>query len=193
MTDDQPWTHRWFYDEVGSSVRPDNPPTEYYPTRAERAILEYAGEIIDWPTPTPWSTRGGSSEKTQLLLTAADDQGLLRAFVPVDCSHEFLAAAAADVAAAYPHVEVRAVVADFNAHLSHLGHSERRMVLFLGSTIGNFDDPHRLDFLTRLPRISAPATRSCLGTDLIRTPPGWWPRGDDAAGVTAPSTRTPPG
>lgn len=189
LTDDQPWTPPvWFYDEVGSELFDQiTRLPEYYPTRAERAILaEYAGEIIELANPDTLVELGaGSSEKTQLLLTAADDQGLLRAFVPVDCSHEFLAAAAADVAAAYPHVEVRAVVADFNAHLSHLGHSERRMVLFLGSTIGNFDDPHRLDFLTSVAEDLGPGDTFLLGTDLIKDPARLVAAYDDAAGVTA--------
>lgn len=105
--------------------------------------------------------------------------------MPVDCSHEFLAAAAADVAAAHPTIEVQAVVADFNAHLSHLMHSEKRMVLFLGSTIGNFDDPHRLDFLASVADDLGPADTFLLGTDLIKDPARLVAAYDDSAGVTA--------
>src|SRR5690606_4630870 len=95
---------------------------EYYPTRAERSILEaHAPEVAQLTRATTLIELGsGTSEKTALLLDALTAAGTLDRFAPFDCSEEVLLEAADTIAAQRPGLEVHAVVGDFHRHLPHL-------------------------------------------------------------------------
>ena len=111
---------KWFYDAQGSALfEKITELPEYYPTRAERAILRaVAPEIAALTGATTLVELGsGSSEKTRLLLSALRDAGTLRGYVPVDVSESALAAAGDALAAEYPGLAVHAVVADFEKYL----------------------------------------------------------------------------
>ena len=103
----------------------------------------------------------GTSEKTRLLLSAMSGAGTLERFVPFDVDEATLRSAAAAIAAEYPGVRVHAVVGDFERHLPLLPAGGRRMVAFLGSTIGNLTPAVRSQFLTDLAAALAPATCCC--------------------------------
>src|SRR5947207_421554 len=129
---------KWFYDERGSGLFEEiTRLEEYYPTRRERAILTArAPEIAEATGARMLLELGaGSGEKTRLLLDALS--GTLRAYVPVDVSGDFLAEAADQIAADHPGLTVHAVVADYESHLHLLPTGDRRLVAFLGGTIGN--------------------------------------------------------
>jgi L-histidine N-alpha-methyltransferase len=111
---------KWFYDAQGSALfEKITELPEYYPTRAERAILRaVAPEVAALTGATALVELGsGSSEKTRLLLSALRDAGTLRGYVPVDVSESALAAAGDALAAEYPGLAVHAVVADFENYL----------------------------------------------------------------------------
>ena len=167
---------KWFYDDRGSELFDAiTRLPEYYPTRAERAILqERAGEIASRTgADTLVELGSGTSEKTRLLLDALAHAGTLQRFVPFDVSEETLRAAAAAVAAEYGDVEVHAVVGDFEHHLRRIPGGGRRVVAFLGSTIGNLapdaraDVPRRGGRRARPGRLAAPRHRPREGR---RTP-----------------------
>jgi L-histidine N-alpha-methyltransferase len=183
---------RWFYDERGSELfdRITRLP-EYYPTRAERAVLESrAGEIAAASGADVLVELGsGTSEKTRLLLTALREAGTLRRFVPFDVDPSVLRAAGAAITAEYPQVSVEAVVGDFTRHLGELPRSGRRLVIFLGSTIGNLEPAPRADFLAELTATLEPGDSFLLGTDLVKDPDRLVRAYDDAAGVTAAFNR----
>jgi L-histidine N-alpha-methyltransferase len=183
---------RWFYDERGSELfdRITRLP-EYYPTRAERAVLESrAGEIAAASGADVLVELGsGTSEKTRLLLTALRKAGTLRRFVPFDVDPSVLRAAGAAITAEYPQVSVEAVVGDFTRHLGELPRSGRRLVIFLGSTIGNLEPAPRGDFLAELTATLEPGDSFLLGTDLVKDPDRLVRAYDDAAGVTAAFNR----
>src|SRR5699024_2680119 len=114
---------KWFYDTHGSALFEDiTQLPEYYPTRAERTILErHADEIAEVADAKTLVELGsGSGIKTRLLLAAMRRHGRLSRFVPVDVSGDFLAASAARLAEDRPDVEVHAVVCDFEKHLDLL-------------------------------------------------------------------------
>ena len=102
----------------------------------------------------------GTSEKTRLLLDAFTARRCRR-FVPFDVDETTLRTAAAAVAAEYPGVAVHAVVGDFERHLAACPRGGRRMIAFLGSTIGNLSRPSAGRFLADRGRSSSRATRSC--------------------------------
>ncbi|MGY1594023.1 L-histidine N(alpha)-methyltransferase [Geodermatophilus sp. SYSU D00708] len=183
---------RWFYDARGSELFDEiTRLPEYYPTRAERAILTAsAGEIAAASGADVLVELGsGTSEKTRLLLTALREAGTLRRFVPCDVDPSVLRAAGAAIEAEYPGVEVAAVVGDFTRHLSELPRSGRRLVAFLGSTIGNLEPGPRAQFLAELAGTLAPGDSFLLGTDLVKDPDRLVRAYDDAAGVTAEFNR----
>jgi L-histidine N-alpha-methyltransferase len=177
----------WFYDERGSELFDEiTRLDEYYPTRAERAILDaHAAEIARRSGATTLVELGsGTSDKTRLLLDAMAEQGTLERFVPFDVSEETLRAAATAIAGEYG-LEVRAVVGDFHRHLGLIPRDGRRMVAFLGGTIGNLTPDKRRRFFGDLQTAMDDDEWLLLGTDLVKDPRRLVAAYDDARGVTA--------
>ncbi|MGY1704144.1 L-histidine N(alpha)-methyltransferase [Geodermatophilus sp. SYSU D00697] len=183
---------RWFYDARGSALFDEiTRLPEYYPTRAERAILAArSGEVAAASGADVLVELGsGTSEKTRLLLSALRRAGTLRRFVPCDVDPSVLRAAGAAIETEFPGVEVEAVVGDFTRHLAELPRSGRRLVAFLGSTIGNLEPGPRAEFLAELAGTLTPGDSFLLGTDLVKDPARLVRAYDDAAGVTAEFNR----
>ncbi len=183
---------KWFYDDRGSELFDEiTRLPEYYPTRAERSILaERAGTIAERTgADTLVELGSGTSEKTRLLLDAFAGAGTLRRFVPFDVSEETLRSAAAAIAREYDGVEVHAVVGDFEHHLDQIPTGGRRVVAFLGSTIGNLAPEERAKFLAEVASGLAPGDSLLLGTDLVKDVDRLVAAYDDAAGVTADFNR----
>ena len=186
---------QWFYDAQGSALfEKITELPEYYPTRAERAILRaVAPEIASLTQAATLVELGaGSSEKTRLLLTALRSAGTLRGYVPVDVSEPALAAAGDALAAEYPGLVVHPVVADFGEDLGIPASPDgdvTRLVAFLGSTIGNMVPAERAVFLRRVREQLTAGDRFLLGTDLVKDPGVLVAAYDDDAGVTAAFNR----
>jgi L-histidine N-alpha-methyltransferase len=125
---------KWFYDKLGSELfeRITGLP-EYYPTRAEREVLElYSAEMAAAsPAETLIELGSGSSRKTPLLLNALREEGSLRRYVAVDVSDSALLDARNELAPAFPDLELQAVAADFETQLHLLPRTGRRMVCLL--------------------------------------------------------------
>ncbi|WP_395106698.1 L-histidine N(alpha)-methyltransferase [Actinomadura sp. SCN-SB] len=181
---------KWFYDERGSGLFEEiTRLDEYYPTRREREILTARAPEIAAATGarTLLELGAGSGEKTRLLLDALS--GTLRTYVPVDVSGDFLEEAAAGIAADHPGLTVRAVVADYEQHLHLLPDGERRLVAFLGGTIGNMPPAKRVGFLAALRATMSGQDALLLGADLVKDEKRLVAAYDDAAGVTAEFNR----
>jgi L-histidine N-alpha-methyltransferase len=116
-------------------------------------------------------------------------EGRLRRFIPFDVSEATLRLAATAVAGEYPTVDVHAVCGDFDHHLGTIPGGGRRLVAFLGGTIGNLDPKQRAEFLAALAANLAPGDGLLLGTDLVKAPARLVAAYDDAAGVTAAFNR----
>jgi L-histidine N-alpha-methyltransferase len=183
---------KYFYDERGSELFDEiTRLEEYYPTRTERAILaEHAAEIASISAADALVELGsGTSEKTRLLLDALRNAGTLKAFVPFDVDPAVLTSASEAIAAAYPSIDVHAVVGDFERHLAALPAHGRRLVAFLGSTIGNFAPAPRAEFLAVLRATLNDGDSFLLGTDLVKDVDRLVAAYDDRAGVTAAFNR----
>ncbi|MFC0033017.1 L-histidine N(alpha)-methyltransferase [Micromonospora chaiyaphumensis] len=183
---------KWFYDARGSELFEEiTRLPEYYPTRAERAVLAaHADEIAALTgAKTLIELGSGSSEKTRLLLDAFTRHGDLGSFVPLDVSVSALRGSTAEIAAAYPGLRVRGIVGDFTRHLDRLPTGGRRLVLFLGGTIGNLLPVERAEFLTAMRAALEAGDWLLVGTDLVKDPAVLVPAYDDAAGVTAEFNR----
>jgi L-histidine Nalpha-methyltransferase len=189
---------KYFYDERGSKLfeRITELP-EYYPTRAERAILAARSAEIVAAAGEPGTLvelGSGSAAKTRHLLSAMRDAGCLDSYVPVDISERITREAAERLVEEYPGLSVRGLVCDFEHDLELIRDGAEaedggHLVAFLGGTIGNlYPDPRR-DFLTRIAALLGPGDRLLLGTDLVKEPARLEAAYDDAAGVTAEFNR----
>ncbi len=193
LTDSPKWLPpKWFYDARGSELfEAITALPEYYPTRAEREILDTHAMDIARRTDarTLVELGSGSSMKTRLLLSALLRHGSLRDFVPLDVSVAALTASVTAIADDYPGLAIRGIVGDFTAHLGDLPRSIPRMVAFLGGTVGNLPPAERATFLTTVREALVPGEWLLLGTDLVKDPDVLVRAYDDSAGVTAEFNR----
>src|SRR3954454_25073855 len=178
----------WLYDERGCDLFDQiTRLPEYYPTRAERSILQRraleAAAVARADTLV--EIGAGTAEKTRLLLDAMSMSGLLERYVPFDVAEATLRATASAVAAEHPGVRVEGVVGDFRRHLGSLPRGGRRLIAFLGGTIGNLEPFERAALLATLAGGMAPGDAFLLGTDLVKDRDRLVRAYDDAAGVTA--------
>jgi L-histidine N-alpha-methyltransferase len=178
---------KYFYDETGSVLfeRITELP-EYYLTRAEDAILrQVAAGLVRRLCPSDIVELGpGSCSKVRWLLDALADGDGVR-YLAMDVGREGLAQSVGALADAYPHLHCHAVVADFQRHLGCLPPPiGRRLVLFLGSTIGNFDPPARRVLLAQVRQLLGSDGRFLLGVDLVKDRRVLEAAYNDAAGVT---------
>ncbi len=183
---------KWFYDDLGSVLFDAiTRVPEYYPTARERAILAArSGEIAAASgADTIVELGSGTSEKTRLLLDAFATAGTLRRFVPLDVSVGVLEQAAAAIAAERPDVEVTPVVGDFLHDLDRIPAGGRRLVVFLGGTIGNLTPDEQGNFLGRVATTLAPGDGLLIGTDLVKDVGRLLAAYDDPIGVTAAFNR----
>jgi L-histidine Nalpha-methyltransferase len=189
LTADQKWLPpKWFYDDRGSQLFDEiTRLDEYYPTRAERAILvSHAHEIATTTAADTLVELGsGTSEKTRLLLDALRDHGALSRFVPFDVSEQTLRDAAESIRGEYPGVMVHAVVGDFEHHLATIPRAGRRCIAFLGGTVGNLFPAERARFFGEIAAGMSPVDSFLLGTDLVKDPERLVAAYDDPGGVTA--------
>jgi L-histidine Nalpha-methyltransferase len=181
-----PWL---LYDDAGSALFEEiTSLPEYYLTRTERAILGANAQPILQAAGDPAvmvELGAGSASKTRVLLQAWLALQPRARYVPVDVSPS-LQQVAADLRAELPGLSVSPVSARYPEQLSFLLRLPRpRLVLFLGSSIGNYDRADALALLTALRASLSPGDGLLLGTDLVKPETVLVPAYDDRAGVTA--------
>ena len=145
---------KWFYDDRGCDLFDQiTRLPEYYPTEAERSILRAEADAIveQSGADTLVELGSGTSDKTRVLLDAfAAGRPARAASARSRSARPRCGPRPTSIGDEYPGVEVHAVVGDFERHLGQLPQGGRRMVAFLGSTIGNFTPGERARFLTDL-------------------------------------------
>jgi L-histidine N-alpha-methyltransferase len=180
---------KYFYDRAGSLLfeRITELP-EYYPTRTESALLAeiLPGLIEDFLPDDIVEIGAGSSEKTRRVLDAVTAGGRPVRYVPLDVDRLTLEASAERLLREYPSLSVHAMVGDFERDLSHVPPpTGRRLAMFLGSTIGNLDEPAQRRLLADLKALLPdPRDRLLLGVDLVKDVKILEAAYDDSAGVT---------
>jgi L-histidine N-alpha-methyltransferase len=193
LTADPKWLPpKWFYDARGSELFEEiTRLPEYYLTRAESEILErLTPGLAEWLRPAELVELGsGSSRKTRMLLEAMHRHRGGRRYAPLDVSADALEGAAAALTASYPWLEFEGFVGDFTADLPGVPREGRRLLAFLGSTIGNLDTGQRAALLRGVAASLRPQDRFLLGVDLVKDPAVLLAAYDDAAGVTAEFNR----
>jgi L-histidine N-alpha-methyltransferase len=182
-----------FYDARGAELFDricDLP--EYYPTRAERAILtDCAAQLARLTDAAELVELGsGTAAKTRVLLDALHEAGTLVRYVPVDVTESMVRDCAAELTAEYPGLQVHGVIGDFERHLDRIPEAAgTRVVAFLGGTIGNFPPGSRRRFLRELAALLGPDDHLLMGTDLVKDPRVLEAAYDDPQGLTAEFNR----
>jgi dimethylhistidine N-methyltransferase len=189
-----PWL---FYDQAGSRLfdRITELP-EYYLTRTERGILsEHAGEIVEAAAGLVSGMArlrivelgAGSADKTRLLLAATVKRQGSVLYEPVDVSPSALAAAKERIEREIPDVRVAPRVEDYTQGLvlDPEGPGERRLVLYIGSSIGNFEPLEAMGLLRGVRAGLRAGDALLLGVDLVKDQALLLAAYDDVAGVTA--------
>ncbi len=182
----------WFYDEVGSDLFDQiTRLPEYYPTRAERRLLEaHAHDVaITTKAETLVELGSGTCTKTRVLLDAFERTGTLRRYVAVDVAEATIVEATRAIAVEHPELEVSAIVEDFHHLDGVLGREEPTLVAFLGGTVGNLAPDERHRFFVSLDSQLSHADSFLLGTDLVKDRRRLVAAYNDAAGVTAAFNR----
>lgn len=203
-----PWL---FYDRTGSRLFDEiTERPEYYLTRTERSILsDHAGAIINRAAQGArlriTELGAGSAGKTRLLLKAALEQQGSVTYEPLDVSASALEAARHGIESEMDGVCVTPCVMDYtHENKSGLKHrlvrganrirgiefgstndGERRLVLYIGSSIGNFEPEEAYRLLRRVRAGLRPGDGLLLGVDLVKDVPTLLAAYDDFAGVTA--------
>ncbi|HLI10406.1 MAG TPA: L-histidine N(alpha)-methyltransferase [Alphaproteobacteria bacterium] len=187
---------RLFYDERGSQLfeRICELP-EYYLTRTERALLgDIADAMARQTGPCDIVELGsGTSSKTQVILDAYGAAGAPLRYAAIDVSESSLREGTAALLARYPSLAAQAIVGTYELGLAALADGASpsdasgrpRLVLFLGSTIGNLDPEETARFLARLRASLRPGDYFLVGTDLDKDPAVIEAAYNDAEGVTA--------
>jgi L-histidine N-alpha-methyltransferase len=183
---------KYFYDDAGSALfeQITNLP-EYYLTRAEQSLLEdRAADIARVTQPKEIVELGaGSAKKTRLLIDAGLSTGSLQRYTPLEVAQDMAERTARNLGRHYPQLEIHAVVGDFERHFARLPDGHRRLVAFLGSTIGNFADYAAVDLLTQISLALDGDDWFLLGTDLIKDTGQIEAAYNDSQGVTAEFNR----
>jgi len=182
-----PWL---FYDAAGSAIFEEiTRLPEYYPTRTERAILTaHADDMVAaaGPPASLVELGAGSATKTRVIIAALQAVRPSATYMPVDVSPSALAGAARHLRTRFPTLAVTPVVAKYPDELGFLrAVPSPRLVLFLGSNIGNYEPDDACSLLRALRHHLRPSDNLLLATDLRKDPSLLVPAYDDAAGVTA--------
>ncbi len=193
LTDTPPWLHsRFLYDDEGSRLFEEiSKQPEYYLTDAETEILERcASRIRDATGPVTLIELGsGNSVKTDHLLSAyAAVESSVR-YVPVDVSEGILGRARDAIVARHPKVTVTGIADTYERAFPLFKEFSPAMVVFLGSSIGNFDQRESDVFWQGVSDAFSPSDFLLLGIDLVKDESILHAAYNDAAGVTARFTK----
>jgi L-histidine Nalpha-methyltransferase len=183
---------KYLYDEIGSALfEVITLLPEYGLTRADERILhDYAPEIVSRLTPQLLVAElgSGSGKKTRWVLEALAQRQCETTYCPIEISPSALARCESELG----QLECVSIVGFERPYLDGLlaasarrEENEHLLVLFLGSTIGNFDRDAGERFLAEVRRILLPGDALLLGTDLEKPKPQLFAAYDDSLGVTA--------
>ena len=178
-----------FYDAAGSALFDEiTRLPEYYPTRTEAAILtDHAEEICDLAGKDISLTElgAGTATKTRILLRALRHRQTHIDYFPLDVSDAALQLARFELEDEFDSVTVHPQLGDLEnlGFLSTL--TPPRLVLYIGSSIGNLDPVHAASLLHAVARQISIGDRLLLGVDLVKDPELLHQAYNDSAGVTA--------
>ncbi len=182
---------RWLYDARGSALFEEITELDtYYLTRTERELFQAHADSIVSACPTPLEVvelGAGSAAKTRLLLRAAIDRQGPTTYCPIDISPAAIEMARQQLLEAFDQLTIRPVVGAYDEGLAKLQDTDGtpRLILFIGSSIGNFELDDQVELLQAIASVMGPKDRFLLGTDMAKGEQVLLEAYDDPQGVTA--------
>ena len=185
---------RYFYDAIGDKLfQQIMELPEYYLTRSEMEIFKTKSNQFLQHTSLNRDTffelvdlGAGDATKTKELIKYLLKEGYNFSYVPVDISTNALSQLKSNLAAEFPNLQVQTEQGDYFEVLHRAEHNLKpKLVLFLGSNIGNLNDEQAHDFLSKLSDLLLPNDYLILGVDLIKSASIVLPAYDDAQKITA--------
>ena len=178
---------KYHYDKTGSALFEDiTRLPQYYLTRVETGIItQRANDIMKLVVPDELVELGsGSSNKTRMLLEAMHRTGGNR-YVPIEISETALYWAAEALSADYEWLVIEGHVGNYHTDLPLVEKRGRRLLTFLGSSLGNYMAPERRELLEQMTRAVKPGDALLLGIDLVKDEDTMVLAYNDPTGVTA--------
>lgn len=184
---------RFFYDGPGSALfQQIMELQEYYPTRCEYQVLRDNKAAITAQIAKNGffhliDLGAGDAMKTKILLKELQLHQIAFDYIPVDISEDAMQQLSNNLEQEMPGLNHQAVVGDYDDSLEWLQHnkSNRKVILFLGSNIGNFEHEESLNFLRKVREYLEPGDSLLMGIDLRKDPDTILRAYNDSAGVTA--------
>jgi L-histidine Nalpha-methyltransferase len=179
---------KYFYDDRGSALFEQICKLpEYYQTRTEYHLLKTVAEDVVGLTEadTLVELGSGAATKTRVLFDAMAQANQLRFYIPFDVSEGTVRRVAQELVEEYEGLQVHGVVGDFLAHLEHIPNGGKRLVAFLGGTLGNFGTEAALAFLSSIHAEMGHGDFFLLGVQLITDVDRLEAAYNDSAGITA--------
>lgn len=183
---------KYLYDERGDAIFQEIMAMEaYYPTRSEYEILDthkhnmrelfsQGGEefqLIEFGA--------GDGTKTKVLLQHFWEMTTNFTYVPIDISGHIIRELTEDLHQALPGLRVQGICDDYFKAFDHLENNDvRKVVLFMGANIGNFDPAESVRFLKRIASYLSPGDQLMIGFDLKKDPQRILDAYFDQGGVT---------
>jgi dimethylhistidine N-methyltransferase len=184
---------KYFYDERGDELfQAIMNVEEYYLTRCEYEILNFKKEDII----SAFDTNGqyfnlielgaGDGFKTKVLIQYLKHKEIKFKYLPVDISANVLENLHEDLIKSFPSLEVQPVQGDYFKVLKELSNKEEtlKVLLFLGSNIGNFSEGQAISFLKDLAGNMSWGDKLLIGFDLKKDPQVILKAYNDQAGIT---------
>lgn len=183
---------KYFYDKKGDKLFQDiMAMPSYYLTDCEYEILDdHKVEIAHL-----FSDKGGfdlielgagDGKKTKILLQELSEKQIDFTYVPIDISENALAQLSEGIHAELPHVPVRTFQGTYFQALKELNNSRnRKIILFLGSNIGNMEHGQAIHFMGQIQNLMQPNDLLFIGFDLKKNPKDILDAYNDPEGITA--------
>ncbi len=161
---------------------------EYYPTRTELSILRDAAPSIMhcFPDGDIVELGAGANWKIRKLLDIVPKNSLsTMRYIPVDVSEAALEASTEELLRMYPGLKLLGIVADFTRHMEMIPCDREKLLVFFGSTIGNFKEDERNIFLKNVAGSMRKGDRFLLGIDMLKSRDILERAYNDSSGITA--------
>ncbi len=169
---------KYFYDEEGSRLFEEIMKLpEYYPTRSEKQVFEkYRQQMLDYIGGENEfnliDLGAGDGEKTKILLRHFMEQKASFHYTPIDISKDILDLLLDALKNEMPQLKTQAVVAEYFDALQWINDhtKERKLVLFMGGNIGNFEKVDAVGFLRQMHDVLENDDLLLIGIDLKKDP-----------------------
>lgn len=181
---------KYFYDEKGSKFFELICRTkEYYPTRSETEILELLSETIskrNIDKDMIVELGSGTSVKTELLISSFLKERDKLDYIPVDVSNVIIESSK-QLTSKFSNLHVNGFISFYEDGMEYIAShfNSPKVILFLGSSIGNFSPEERIDFMKMLGKYMNITDRLLIGFDLIKDRKILEDAYNDSEGITA--------